>query len=92
MVKTLVLICSLGISQPDCSTATAEVVIPGPDAMSLVECGLHGQAYIAYGAIADYLDGEHYLKIVCTAGERAPAPPIEPIQTARQSPIPYAMP
>jgi hypothetical protein len=82
------LICTLGTPQAECSTATAEAVIQGPDAMSLVECGLHGQAYIAYGAIADYLDGEHYLKISCTAGERLPAPTIEPIQTAGARPGP----
>jgi hypothetical protein len=92
MIKTLVLICSLGVPQPDCSTVTAEAVILGPDAMSLVECGLHGQAYIADGAIANYLDGEHYLKIACTWGERLPAATLEPVETARQSPIPYAMP
>jgi hypothetical protein len=53
MIKSLVLICSLGVPQPDCSTVTAEAVILGPDAMSLVERGLHGQAYIADGAIAN---------------------------------------
>jgi hypothetical protein len=83
MIKTLLLICTLGTPQADCSTATAEAVIQGPDAMSLVECGLHGQAYIAHGAIAGYLDGAHYLKIRCTAGERRRAPAVEPIQAAR---------
>jgi hypothetical protein len=93
MIKTLLLICTLGTPQADCSIATAEAVIQGPDAMSLVECGLHGQAYIAHSAIAAYLDGAHYLKISCTAGERLRAPMMEPIQTARRSPnIPYAMP
>jgi hypothetical protein len=93
MIKTLLLICTLSTPQPDCSMATAEAVIQGPDAMSFVQCGLHGQAYIADGAIAGYLDGAHYLKITCTAGERLRAPTIELIQTSRRSPtIPYAMP
>ena len=92
MMKTLILICGLGIPQPDCSMATAEVVIPGPDAQSLVGCGLHGQAYIAYGAIANYLDGNHYLKISCTAGDRLPGPRLEPIQALQPAPIPYAVP
>jgi hypothetical protein len=88
MIKTLLLICSLGIPQPDCSMATAEAVIQGPDTMSLVECGLHGQAYIADGAIAGYLDGAHYLKITCTAGERLRAPAAESILKARLAPGP----
>jgi hypothetical protein len=93
MMKTLLLICAIGTPQPDCSTATAVAVIQGPDTMSLVECGLHGQAYIAHGAIAGYLDGAHYLKITCTSGEPLRASTIEPVQTARQSPnVPYAMP
>jgi hypothetical protein len=84
MMKTLLLICTIGTPQPDCSTATAEVVIQGPDAMSLVECGLHGQAYIADGAVAGYLDGEHYLKIICTSGQRLRPPPIPLIQSAKR--------
>jgi hypothetical protein len=86
MIKTLLLICTVGTPNADCSIATAEVVIQGPDAASLVECGLHGQAYIADGAIAGYLDGAHYLKIACTSGQRLPAPEIEPIQTATEPP------
>jgi hypothetical protein len=90
MVRTLLLICALGTPQHDCSVATAEAVIQGPDAMSLVECGLHGQAYIAAGAIAGYLDGAHYLKTTCTTGERLRGPAIEPIVNARRSPGGYA--
>lgn len=88
MIKTVLLICTLGIPQPDCSMRTAEAVIQGPDAMSLVECGLHGQAYIAHGAIAGYLDGAHYLKITCTSGERSTAPTIQPIESATLAPRP----
>ena len=86
MIKTLLLICSLGVPQADCSVATAKAVIQGPDAVSLVNCGLHGQAYIADNAIAGYLDGAHYLKISCTAGERLRAPTRQPIMSAEQPP------
>ena len=85
-MKTLLLICALGTPQADCSIGTAEAVIQGPDAMSLVECGLHGQAYIADGAIAGYLDGAHYLKITCTSGQRLRAPMTRPILTAKRPP------
>jgi hypothetical protein len=73
MMKTLLLICALGTSHADCSMDTAAAVIQGPDARSLVECGLHGQAYIAHGAIAEYLDGAHYLKITCSSDPRRQA-------------------
>jgi hypothetical protein len=93
MFKTLLLICSLGMPRADCSIATAEAVIQGPDAMSLIECGLHGQAYIAPGAIAGYLDGEHYLKITCTSRERLRAPTTHPVQEAELEPTTsYAFP
>jgi hypothetical protein len=81
MMKTLLLICALGTPQADCSMDTAEAVIQGPDTTSLVQCGLHGQAYIAHGAIAGYLDGAHYLKITCTSGQRLRAPAIQPIRS-----------
>jgi hypothetical protein len=84
MIETLLLICAVGIPQADCTAATAEAVIQGPDAMSLVECGLHGQAYIAEGAIAGYLDGAHYLKVRCSSGQRVQAPVPEPIVHAGQ--------
>jgi hypothetical protein len=84
MVKTLLLICTFGTPQPDCTMATAEAVIQGPDAVSLVECGLHGQAYIADGAIAGYLDGAHYLKVTCTSGERV-RPPATDMVSAKRS-------
>jgi hypothetical protein len=93
MLKTLLLICTIGTPQPDCSIATAEAVIQGPEAMSPIECGLHGQAYIAPGAIANYLDGAHYLKTICTSGDRLQAATMESLETGRRSAqIPYAMP
>jgi hypothetical protein len=82
MMTTLLLICALGIPQAECSATTAEAVIQGPDAMGLIECGLHGQAYIAGGAIANYLDGAHYLKIACTSAGRVPAASAQSVQSA----------
>ncbi|MGI9494264.1 MAG: hypothetical protein ACR2QF_17875 [Geminicoccaceae bacterium] len=73
MMKTVILICALGMARPDCSTETAITVVQGPDATGLASCGFIGQAYLAETALADYLDGEHYLKILCTAGDRLDA-------------------
>jgi hypothetical protein len=86
LMRTLLLICTLDTPQADCSTATAQAVIQGPEAASLVECGLHGQGYIAHGAIAGYLDGAHYLKITCTSGERRHGPTIQPTVSAPRPP------
>jgi hypothetical protein len=83
VMKTLLLICALGTSHADCSIATAEAVIQGPDAASLGQCGLHAQAYIADGAIAGYL-GAHYLKIACTSGEPPHAVPEPPVHSTAQ--------
>ena len=68
-MKTLILICALGVPRADCSIDTAMTVVQGPDAGHPAQCGFLGQAYLASTAIANYLDGEHYLKILCTAGE-----------------------
>ena len=75
-MKTLLLICALAVAHGDCSVDTAEVVVQGPESQSLVMCGMHGQAYLAEGALAGYLDGAHYLKITCTpeSGARAAGP------------------
>jgi hypothetical protein len=65
-MDVLILICALGIAQADCSTTTATVVVQGPEASGPASCGLHGQAYIASTAIAEYLYDGHYLKLACT--------------------------
>lgn len=70
MMKSLILICALGLARPDCTTETAIAVVQGPDAGGPAQCGFVGQAYLADTAMANYLDGEHYLKILCTAGDR----------------------
>jgi hypothetical protein len=84
MMKTLILICLLGTPHADCTENTADAVIQGPDAMSLIECGMHGQAYVAGGALASYVDDQHYLKVSCTAGRRVRAAGLQPVRsTAR---------
>jgi len=77
MMTAVLLICALSTPQADCSVDTADAVIQGPDATSLVECGLHGQAYIAEGALAGYLDDAHYLKIACTSRPIRPGAPVQ---------------
>ena len=77
MMNALLLICALSTPQADCSVDTADAVIQGPEAASLVECGLHGQAYIAGGALAGYLDDAHYLKVACTSRQSSRGTPMQ---------------
>lgn len=72
-MKTMILICALGMPRPDCSIDTAVSVIQGPEAANLARCGFLGQAYLADTVFADYLDGDHYLKILCTSRDRLDA-------------------
>lgn len=72
MMKTMILICALGMARADCTPDTSVAVMQGPDAGGLAQCGFLGQAYLADTAMANYLDGEHYMKILCTAGDRRP--------------------
>lgn len=66
MMKALILICTLGLPRGDCSIDTAAAVVQGAEASHLAQCGFHGQVYPASTALADYLDGSNYLKILCT--------------------------
>ena len=70
MMKTLILICALGMARADCTPETSVAVLQGPEAGGLAQCGFLGQAYLADTAMANYLDGEHYMKILCTSGDR----------------------
>ena len=72
MTKTVILICALGMPRAECDLQTAEAVIQGPMAAHAGRCGLLGQAYLAETPLADYLDGEHYLKINCTFNDQRP--------------------
>ncbi len=68
-MNSLILICALGLSHAECSVDTAEQVVQGPETESLASCGMVSQAYLAETAMADYLDGQHYLKITCSPGD-----------------------
>lgn len=72
MMKTLILVCAIGLPRGDCGVDTAVSVIQGPESGNPAMCALHGQAYLAETVLSDYLNGEHYLKIACTAGDRRP--------------------
>ena len=69
-MKTLLLICAVGLLHRDCSIATAVAVVQGPDVVHLAQCGVLGQAYLADTAIAAYIEDGHYLKILCSAEQR----------------------
>ena len=69
-MKPLILICAVGILRHDCSIETATVVVQGPEATNLAQCGFLGQAYLADTALAAYLEEGHYLKVLCTSGDK----------------------
>jgi hypothetical protein len=64
MFQVLILICSIGLAPGDCQIGTALDVVRGPPAPNALQCGLHGQAYIAPTALAPRGPGE-YVKIIC---------------------------
>jgi hypothetical protein len=76
-MKSLILICALGLSHADCAIDTATAVIQGPEGRGPAQCGFLAQAYLAGTSLAGYLDGSHYLKIACSphAPHRADADP-----------------
>ena len=74
-MKTLILICAFATLRQDCSIETAAAVVQGPESAGLAQCGFLGQAYLADTALASYVEDGHYLKILCTSGQRQnPAP------------------
>ncbi len=79
MIKTVILLCALGMARSDCTMETAMTVIQGPDTTSLASCGFVGQAYLAETSLAGYVNDGHYLKLLCTSGDQ---------QDAKQRPAP----
>lgn len=65
MMKSVLLFCALGTTQPDCSIDTAISVIQGPDASDRAQCEVLGEAYLANTAFASYLNSGYYLKVLC---------------------------
>jgi hypothetical protein len=66
-MKALILICASALSPATCNIDNATAVVQGPSGGGLATCGLHAQAYIAETAMSGYLDGEHFLKVVCSS-------------------------
>jgi len=64
LFQVLVLICAQSISPADCQPYTATDVIVGPQANSVMECGLYGQSLVASSAHLGRSPGE-YVKIRC---------------------------
>lgn len=88
VMKTLILICTLATLRQDCTIETAAAVVQGPEASGLVQCGFLGQAYLAHTALASYVEDGHYLKILCTSGQRRNPAPLhsdEEVATAVES-------
>ena len=65
-MKSLLLICALGLSHADCTIDTAAVVIQGPEGAGPAQCAFMAQAYLASTSIAGYLQDRHFLKIACS--------------------------
>jgi hypothetical protein len=65
-MKSLLLICALGLSHADCTIDSATVVLQGPEGGGPARCGFLAQAYLASTSIAGYLDDAHYLKVSCS--------------------------
>lgn len=73
MLQMLILVCSINLSPSDCQADTALDVIRGPKVANAMECGMHGQAYIAQTALMTRGTGE-YLKIRCTPSRAVQGP------------------
>lgn len=78
-MKALILICASVLSPATCNIDNATAVIQGPDTGGLASCGMHAQAYIAGNAMSDYLDGEHFMKVVCSGR------PLEALEVTREA-------
>jgi hypothetical protein len=81
-MKSLILICALGLSHADCTIDSATVVVQGPEGGGPAQCGFLAQAYLASTSIAGYLDGAHYLKVSCS-----PESPRRAVTKAKAKPI-----
>ena len=66
--SVVVLICSMGLSHSDCQPKTALDVVRGPKVENVVMCSLYAQAMMAR---SDLVQGDHYMKVVCTPSENA---------------------
>lgn len=72
MLQIVILVCSAGLSPPECQRETALDVISGPRVASISACGMMGQATLA-GTGLGRREGD-FIKIRCE--------PVRPTQTA----------
>jgi hypothetical protein len=68
MYSILVLICSTALSHTDCQAKTAIDVVRGPTVDNPMMCGLNAQTMIAR---TDLVQGDEYMKVVCTRAKNA---------------------
>jgi hypothetical protein len=68
MYSILVLICSTALSHADCQVKTAIDVVRGPTVDNPMMCGLNAQTMIAR---TDLVQGDEYMKVVCTRAKNA---------------------
>jgi hypothetical protein len=68
MYSILVLICSTALSHADCQAKTALDVVRGPTVDNPMMCGLNAQTMIAR---TDLVQGDDYMKVVCTRSKNA---------------------
>ena len=68
MYSILVLICSTALSHADCQAKTALDVVRGPTVDNPMMCGLNAQTMIAR---TDLVQGDEYMKVVCTRAKNA---------------------
>jgi hypothetical protein len=68
MYSILVLICSTTLSHADCQPKTAVDVVRGPTVDNPIMCGFNAQTMIAR---TDLVQGDEYMKVVCTRSKNA---------------------
>ena len=68
MYSILVLICSTALSHADCQVKTALDVVRGPTVDNPMMCGLNAQTMVAR---TDLVQGDDYMKVVCTRSKNA---------------------
>ena len=68
MYSILVLICSTALSHADCQAKTALDVVRGPTVDNPMMCGLNAQTMVAR---TDLVQGDDYMKVVCTRSKNA---------------------
>ncbi len=68
MYSILVLICSTALSHADCEAKTAIDVVRGPTVDNPMMCGFNAQTMIAR---TDLVQGDEYMKVVCTRSKNA---------------------